>query len=112
MPLPYTPDGRYFIHRSKAGPRLWRAANPNLDEKQRMRIARDLMRARRLIKTAKGNEEVLDAIRAQVDRAKQALGERGPAWWTDKAPDYDRSLVKNTPYAAWWEEWQRSRPST
>jgi len=37
-----------------------------------------------------------------VDAAKHALGERGPVWWTDGAPDFNRRLVANTPYAAWY----------
>jgi hypothetical protein len=40
--------------------------------------------------------------RDRVDAAKRALGERGPAWWDDGAPDYNRHLAKNTPYADWW----------
>ena len=39
------------------------------------------------------------AARAKVHAAKVALGERGPVWWDDGAPDYNRHLVKNTPYA-------------
>lgn len=27
-----TPDGRYFVMIGKAGPRLWRASNPDLTE--------------------------------------------------------------------------------
>jgi hypothetical protein len=34
--------------------------------------------------------------------AKRALGERGPPWWNDDAPDYNRHKVANTPYAAWF----------
>jgi hypothetical protein len=30
------------------------------------------------------------------------LGERGPVWWRDGAPDYNRKLAKNTPYALWF----------
>ncbi|WP_235560388.1 hypothetical protein [Brevundimonas sp. Leaf363] len=41
-----------------------------------------------------------------VDEAKVALGERGPVWWSDGAPDYNRHLAKNTPYAAWAAETQ------
>ena len=37
--------------------------------------------------------------RARVHGAKIALGERGPVWWADGAPDYTRHLVANTPYA-------------
>jgi hypothetical protein len=32
---------------------------------------------------------------------KQALGERGPVWWMDGAPDLNRHMVTNTRYAAW-----------
>ncbi|MDP4004918.1 hypothetical protein [Methylobacterium sp. NEAU K] len=42
----------------------------------------------------------LASARAAVDAAKTALGERGPAWWSDDAPDFNRRLVCNTPYAA------------
>ena len=40
--------------------------------------------------------------RAGVDAAKRALGERGPVWWDDGSPDWNRHLAKNTPYADWW----------
>jgi len=40
--------------------------------------------------------------RADVDRAKRALGERGPVWWDDGAPDLNRRLARNTVYAAWF----------
>ena len=40
--------------------------------------------------------------RARVDVAKRALGERGPVWWADGSPDWNRHLAKNTPYAAWF----------
>ena len=41
------------------------------------------------------------AARADVDPAKVALGERGPVWWEDGAPDLNRHFAKNTPYAEW-----------
>jgi hypothetical protein len=45
-------------------------------------------------------------------RAKVALGERGPVWWSDGAPDFNRHLVKNTPYRSWYLEMlSRERPS-
>lgn len=37
-----------------------------------------------------------------MDVAKRALGERGPPWWNDGAPDYNRHNIANTPYAAWF----------
>ncbi len=43
-----------------------------------------------------------ELARQAVDAAKIALGERGPAWWNDGAPNYNRHLAKNTPYAAWF----------
>lgn len=42
--------------------------------------------------------------RPEIDKAKRALGERGAVWWDDEAPDYNRRLVKNTPYAEWYEK--------
>ena len=43
-----------------------------------------------------------DAARLRVDAAKTALGERGPVWWTDGAPDFNRRLARGTPYAEWF----------
>jgi hypothetical protein len=62
------------------------------------------MRARRAVRDAKagGGDGDLAAARAAVDRAKRALGERGPPWWTDGAPDYNRRMATATPYAAWF----------
>jgi len=39
-----------------------------------------------------------------VDAAKVGLGERGPVWWKDGAPDFNRRMARNTPYAAWYAE--------
>lgn len=44
--------------------------------------------------------------RAKVDRTKRVLGERGPVWWDDGAPDWNRHLAKNTPYADWYASLQ------
>lgn len=49
-----------------------------------------------------GDAQRLVAARRAVDAAKLALGERGPVWWTDGAKDFNRHLVKNTPYAEWF----------
>jgi hypothetical protein len=61
------------------------------------------MAARRAVRDA-GDTQVLAAARAAVDAAKRALGERGPVWWEDGAPDLNRRMVRNTPYAAWYAE--------
>lgn len=48
------------------------------------------------------------AAHRAVDHAKRALGERGPVWWTDGSPDFNRPMAKNTPYATWYAEVSRS----
>jgi hypothetical protein len=60
------------------------------------------MAARRLVRDAKRSAGDLKAARDRVDAAKRNLGERGPPWWTDGAPDYNRHMVQNTPYAGWF----------
>ncbi|RYG30876.1 MAG: hypothetical protein EON93_13985 [Burkholderiales bacterium] len=96
-----TPDGRYLIVRG----RLWRTANPNLSEDECQTHVDALMAARRAVKVAKaGNPEELAKARAKVNAAKVALGERGPVWWRDGTKDYNRYLVRNTPYAEWYAQ--------
>ena len=60
------------------------------------------MAARRAVREAKGDAAARRTARARVDAAKILLGERGPPWWTDGAPDYNRRMAVNTPYAGWW----------
>jgi hypothetical protein len=99
MHYPVTPDGRYFVVRG----RLWRTTDPALPEQLRARLTGELMAARRAVGAARrsGDADAMRAARAAVDAAKVALGERGPVWWSDGAPDYNRHLAKNTPYACW-----------
>jgi len=100
MRYPVTPDGRYFVVRG----RLWRCSDPALAADERARLTRELMRARSDVRTAlrAADEEREREARARVHAAKVALGERGPAWWTDGAPDYNRRMARNTPYADWF----------
>ncbi|MFS0772438.1 hypothetical protein [Sphingomonas sp. 1P08PE] len=99
---PETPDGRYFVVRG----RLWRRSDPALTAERRAALVADLMRARRAVGVAlrAGDAAGLVDARAAVDRAKVALGERGPVWWTDGAPDLNRHMVANTPYADWFAQ--------
>lgn len=62
------------------------------------------MAARRAVRDSlkADDAEGLRAARARVDAAKRALGERGPVWWDDGAPDFNRRMARNTPYADWW----------
>ena len=96
----HTPDGRYIVVRG----RLWRASNPTLSPELRRRHVDALMDARRAVGTHRrdGDAAALRRARGAVQAAKVALGERGPVWWTDGQRDYNRFLVKNTPYAAWY----------
>jgi hypothetical protein len=102
---PDTPDGRYFVVRG----RLWRTSNPALAPEKRQALVDRLMTARRQVGAAKraGDAEAERSARAAVDEAKRALGERGPVWWNDGAPDYNRKLAANTPYAAWYAALQQ-----
>ncbi|WP_201860100.1 hypothetical protein [Microvirga soli] len=97
-PYPRTPDGRYFVVRG----RLWRLSNPDLEPMERERLVKGLMAARRAIRNVRDDPEALAKTRAQIDAVKRALGERGPVWWSDGAPDYNRRLVRDTPYAEWY----------
>ena len=84
--------------------RLWRAADPNLPEGKRARLVDALMHARRAVRAARGDPDALQTARHTVDAAKRGLGERGEVWWGDDAPDWNRHLAKNTPYAEWFTE--------
>jgi hypothetical protein len=94
-----TPDRRYFVVRG----RLWRLSNPQLNPEIHARLVQELMAARRAVRDAADARERI-AARLQVDAAKKALGERGGVWWDDGAPDYNRRLAVNTPYAAWFNQ--------
>ncbi len=101
-----TPDGRYIV----VDGQLWRRSNPTLGQKQRALLVEALMHARRDVGLAlrAHDAEAEQKARARVHLAKVALGERGPPWWTDGTPDFNRRRVENTPYAAWFRT-QRGR---
>lgn len=89
-----TPDGRYFLVRG----RLWRMSDPRLGGEQRAALVAKLMDARRAVGAAlkSGDADDEKSARARVDAVKRALGERGPVWWSDGAPDLNRHMVSNT----------------
>ena len=97
---PVTPDGRYFVVRG----RLWRCTNPALSVDTRRELTRQLMAGWRAKSRANraGDAVALVAAKQAIDAVKVALGERGPPWWSDGAPDWNRHMAKNTPYAAWY----------
>lgn len=94
---PRTPDGRYIVVDGV----VWRATRPDLPADEREHLVKALMAARRAVGQAT-DADASRTARAAVNAAKIALGERGPVWWDDGAPDYNRRKVENTPYAAWW----------
>ncbi len=95
-----TPDGRYLVVRG----RLWRTSDPSLPAPERERLTRELMTARRYKGAAmrSGDDAAREDARSRVDAAKHALGERGPVWWDDGAPDLNRHLARTTDYADWF----------
>jgi hypothetical protein len=95
-----TPDGRYIVIQG----RLWRAANPSLPAEAKVRYMREQLNGRRALKLAKtaGDEAAILAARKIIANAQAGLGERGKVWWKDGAPDLNRTLAKNSPYADWF----------
>jgi hypothetical protein len=95
-----TPDGRYHVVQG----RLWRAPNPALPAEAKVRHMRELLNGRRALKAAKASRDpaAIAAARQLVAAAQAGLGERGKVWWKDGAPDLNRTLVKNSPYADWF----------
>ncbi len=83
---PHTPDGRYLVSRGV----LKRCTNPHLDDSTRRKAIKTLMQAR----MTQDAQAVLNS--------KVALGEAGPVWWEDGAPDFSGKHPADTPYAAWW----------
>jgi hypothetical protein len=106
-PHPVTPDGRYFVVRG----RLWRMANPKLAPAKTTALISELTKARSAVRCAElaGNPIEEAAAHRAVDLIKRELGERGPVWWTDEAPDLNRHAVNNTPYAKWHSGLRASR---
>ena len=78
-----TPDGYYVI----IDGRRWRATNPNLPEGERKKWVSELMSARRAVGAAlkTNDKDAEETARDRVQKAKEALGERGPKWWEEEA---------------------------
>ena len=82
--------------------RLWRLSNPGIPAERRAALVQELMDARRALRKSNVDPASRAEARARVDAVKTALGERGPVWWDDGAPDLNRRMAKNTPYADWY----------
>ena len=68
-----TPDGHHVV----VDGRRWRATDTSIPDPLRAELVKELMRARRLVRT-RGDE-----VRPFVQDAKVALGERGEPWWEE-----------------------------
>src|ERR1700753_3964023 len=68
MKYPVTPDSRYFVVRG----RLWRMTNPDLDEKTRTGLVKQLMKARRDVRTVKADSDQHAEAAAHRRRRGQA----------------------------------------
>ena len=89
-----TADGHHIV----VNGRTWRATDPCIPEKFREELVRELMSARGAVKSKD------EHARERVQDAKVALGERGPVWWKDGAPDLNRHLARTGPYALWYAD--------
>lgn len=96
---PRTPDGRYFVARGK----LWRNSNPKLTDKGRKALNKKLNEARGKLKRAGPDMQKQRAAKRKIHAAKLALGERGPVWWSDGAPDENNLAPRHSSYADWWD---------
>ena len=97
---PHTPDGRYFVAKN----RLWRCTDPRLNDHDKRAYIKALMKARRDVRNAQQqkDEAALQQACDDVQSAKELLGERGPVWWQDGAPDEGGVAPHNSSYAEWW----------
>ena len=94
----HTPDRRYTVVDGV----LQRATNPALSESERVALVTELFEAKQAVKNAGEDYLAMRDARTRIDQAMRALGERGPVWWDDGEPDFNRRLVRNTPYAVWY----------
>lgn len=81
-------------------------SDPALADDEREGLVKDLMAARRAVAMGKraSDRDAEAAAHEAVDSAKHSLGERGPVWWKDGAPDLNRQMARTTPYAHWFAE--------
>ncbi len=69
-------DAHYFV----VNGRRWRKTDPDIPEKLRAELVKELMAARRV------------RDRARVQDAKVALGERGEKWWQEVSGEARRDV--------------------
>jgi hypothetical protein len=87
-----TPDGRYVV----VDGRRWRATDPLIPQARREELQRVLMAWRRAVRTARGTDDE-PRVRAGVQAAKVALGERGTPWWEQSEVERRRRWEADVP---------------
>ena len=87
-----TPDGRYVV----VDGRRWRATDPLVPDERRAELQRALMAWRRAVRTARGTDDE-PRVRAGVQAAKVALGERGTPWWEQTEDERRRRWEADVP---------------
>jgi len=83
----------------------------SLSLEERADLVSQLMAARRAVGSVRRTDDKAAENEAHdaVDRARKALGERGPVWWDDGSPDFNRHMVHTTAYAQWFAELAKQR---
>ena len=103
-----TPDGRYDVVRGN----LCRRSNPGLTPDQRAALVARLRDAEQRIQTNTDNYLAVREAKTIAARTLVELGERGPVWWRDGAPDLHGQPIKQSPYGKWWDDHQRAQVSS
>lgn len=91
-----TDDGHFVV----ISGRRWRATDPAIPEDVAAALRRALMAARRDVGKALRSGDDPKPARARVQKAKEALGERGTPWWEQTAEErrhrWERGLEELT----------------
>ena len=82
MTPPIAPPQSAFI---VVNGRRWRTSDPRIPSTLRQELVNELMAARRAVRDAEHDEDILKS-RRRVHDAKRALGERGRGWWLPPEP--------------------------
>lgn len=87
MTFEAVPDAHHIV----VDGRRWRATDPAIPETLKAELVAELMAARRAVKQFRDDKDALTLVRARVQDAKVALGERGAPWW-DRLNEADRRI--------------------
>jgi len=90
-----TQDGRYII----ANGVLYRTPNPNLTDEQILKLSKIVSLTRKeyhFPRKGLSKKHLRENLRdVEKDRS-------GEIWWTDGAPDYNRTRLSKSPYYEWY----------